>query len=343
MVAIAGVIATQVGFGLCFELGTFPWIMSAAVLGLLPASLWQRSPLAPEGNEPTSNDEKWRWSPEKIGGTAMVAFGALSILTIILWNLSQAGATFQLEGRAVGLEETSLGRFARTLRLDQRWSMFAPNPQTEDGWFVLEGRLASGAIVDLFPDLMNGRIDRAAAQRAILRGVHWEKPPLISQTFGGQRWLLYFLDLVLAERPRQPQLRGLTEYICRFWNGSLAPDQSLLKFVLHYLRFEHLPGNRTTAVEQVPIGEHECAKLESATPRPSRALGQETVLGVIIDQPTGLHERIADGRPDEAEAAQAQGLAHGVGFAGAGRHLAQLGPAIPLGLASHKAPDERVE
>lgn len=332
MVAIAGVIATQVGFGLCFELDTFPWIMSVAVLGLLPASLW-----------PPSNGEKWRWGPQKIGRTAMVAFGALSILTIILWNLSQAGATFQLDGRSVGLEETPLGRFARALRLDQRWSMFAPNPQTEDGWFVLEGQLASGAIVDLFPDLMNGRVDRAAADRAISRGVHWEKPPLISQTFGGQRWLLYFLDLVLAERPSKVQLRGLTEYICRFWNGSLAPDQSLLKFVLHYLRFEHLPGNRTTAVQKVPIGAHECAKLESATPRPSRALGQETVLGVIIDQPAGLHERITDGRPDEAEATQAQGLAHGVGLGGAGRQLAQLGPAIPLGLARHKAPDERVE
>jgi len=270
VIAIVGVIATQIGFGLCFQLGTFPWIMSIAILALLPAWFWRKlecftrsgpaSFPAAEANKLSSSADAWREIAMKIARAGMIAFGGFSILAIVLWNLSQAGATFQLDGRDVGLEETLLGRLARTLRLDQRWSMFAPNPQTEDGWFVLEGKLSSGATIDLFPDLVSGHVDGAAMDLALARGLHWEKPPLISQTFSGHRWLLFFLELALAERPSQVQIRGLSEYICRFWNGSIGPPQSLLKFTLYYLRFEHLPENRTTPVERVQIRAHECAR-----------------------------------------------------------------------------------
>src|SRR5207248_1242046 len=64
---------------------------------------------------------------------------------------------------------------------------------------------------------------------------------------------------------------------------------------------------------------------------------------VVVHHADGLHERIADRRTDEAEAALDQGVAHGVGFARARGQLAQATPPVLLGYASHEGPEEHAE
>jgi hypothetical protein len=187
---------------------------------------------------------------------AMGVLATLSIASITLWNLSQAGGTFGFAGKEIAFEETMLARFAMTVRLDQRWSMFSPNPQTEDGWFVVEGTLVDGSRVDLLPDLVGGDIDASSADRAIARGIRWEKPGLISSQFGDQRWLLYFLQLVGAPTP--VQFRGFADYVCRLWNGIEPRSRSLHRFALHYMRFEHLPEGRTSPVEKIQLISASC-------------------------------------------------------------------------------------
>ncbi len=265
LLAIVCAIATQIGFGLCFELGTFPWITSFAMLAMLPAWFWQELDSRTRG-KPSDRDQPYeltipappsqRSRLARISKAAVVVFGALSIASITLWNLSQAGARFNVGGREVVFEDTLLGRFTRALRLDQRWSMFSPNPQTEDGWFVIEGTLASGAQVDLFPDLVGSPLQPGSADRAIARGLRWQKPRLISSQFPSQRWLLYFLQLVGA--PTDVQLRGLESYVCRSWNGSQAPDKALRRFALDYLRFEHLPDGQTSPVQKIQLTAQDC-------------------------------------------------------------------------------------
>jgi hypothetical protein len=262
VVAILGVIATQLGFGLCFQLGTFPWITSFAILAVLPVWFWDKlEPAAPKidrlEHAPLPAEEPP--APFRLGQMVKLAMGVLAILSIAsitLWNLSQAGAIFGLAGNEVAFEETMLARFAMAMRLDQRWSMFSPNPQTEDGWFVVEGTLVDGARVDLFPDLVGGQIDVNSADRAIARGIRWEKPGLISSQLGDQRWLLYFLQLVGA--PTAVQLRGFADYVCRFWNDIEPRSQALRRFALQYMRFEHLPEGRTSRVEKVQLISASC-------------------------------------------------------------------------------------
>src|SRR2546422_11626284 len=64
---------------------------------------------------------------------------------------------------------------------------------------------------------------------------------------------------------------------------------------------------------------------------------------VVVHHAHRLHERIADGRSDEAEAALRQGVAHRVGFTGARREVAEGAAAILFGSPAHGAPEKHAE
>ncbi len=64
------------------------------------------------------------------------------------------------------------------------------------------------------------------------------------------------------------------------------------------------------------------------------------VLSVVHDHARGLHERVADGRPDEGEAGFFQGFAHGLSLRRNGRDLAAVLEMIDLGHAAHKRPQK---
>src|SRR5438270_9253925 len=64
---------------------------------------------------------------------------------------------------------------------------------------------------------------------------------------------------------------------------------------------------------------------------------------VVVHHADGLHERVTDGRPDEAEPALDQGVAHGVGLTGARGQLAQAAAPVLLGYASHEGPEKASE
>ena len=61
---------------------------------------------------------------------------------------------------------------------------------------------------------------------------------------------------------------------------------------------------------------------------------------MVVHQAGGLHEGVADGRPDEVEAQALHLLAHGVGLRRRDRHGLQVAPAVSLGLAADEGPEE---
>src|ERR671934_2720904 len=60
---------------------------------------------------------------------------------------------------------------------------------------------------------------------------------------------------------------------------------------------------------------------------------------VVVDEAAGLHERVADGRPDEAEAPLLQVFAHRLRLGGLCGNLAEGAPAVHAGLAVDEAPE----
>ena len=73
------------------------------------------------------------------------------------------------------------------LSLHQSWDLFAPDPNREDGYWVIAGQLEGGQMVDV-----------AGGGRPL----NFEKPALPSQFYGGSRWLQYYLRV--WEEAREP-------------------------------------------------------------------------------------------------------------------------------------------
>ncbi len=73
------------------------------------------------------------------------------------------------------------------LSLHQSWDLFAPDPNREDGYWVIAGQLEGGEMVDVAGG--GGPLN-------------FEKPALPSQFYGGSRWLQYYLRV--WEEAREP-------------------------------------------------------------------------------------------------------------------------------------------
>jgi hypothetical protein len=230
--AIGLTVATQVGFGLAFRLGLFPWVTTVWMVGLLPSALWR--------------------GQVDSGGTAVIhpwlrraewAVGAACIALVALWNVSEAGATFVVGGKARRLGETLLGRAALALRLDQRWSMFAPNPETKDGWFVVAAATADGALWDAVTLLWE-----PGAPLPRLEAVT-EPPESIADAMGPHRWSVYLLDQSLDPKPAA--LASLASYVCGRRQGFTSVEIVLASF-------DHLPDRTRTALTTRRLWKERC-------------------------------------------------------------------------------------
>jgi hypothetical protein len=86
-------------------------------------------------------------------------------------------------------------------RLDQFWTMFAPCPLRDDGWYVIPARLRDGSEVDLFT--WGGPVSD-------------EKPELASAGYPNVRWQKYMMNL--WQREHASARLPYCQYLCRKWN-----------------------------------------------------------------------------------------------------------------------------
>src|SRR5262249_41763819 len=132
--AVGVLVGMNVAFGLCLELGLFPWVTSVALLVFVPGWLWERRFLR-------------RWAPaERVegapGGCAAAAACAAFLVYLAGWSVgvardpaSRAPAAVEWLGNAVFIQ--------------QDWRMFS-EPPSRTGWIVVPGHLADGGELDLF-------------------------------------------------------------------------------------------------------------------------------------------------------------------------------------------------
>lgn len=130
------------------------------------------------------------------------------------------------------------------LRIDQLWNMFAPYPLKDDGWMVVEGKLADGETVNVM------RPDAA---------VDFGKPYQLSQTHENLRWHTYLGRL--AEREFANNRLWFAKYLCRRWNADKLVanrEQRLMQFKIHYVIERTAPPGRPPATERQVLWQHEC-------------------------------------------------------------------------------------
>lgn len=248
VMAMALTIATQLGFGLSFRLGHFPWTMSAAMFAFIPTDVWDW--LAARWHR-IADLEPGHGLRANASGLSSAAAAVACVLGL-LWNLGESGATVRWGDRDVAIPDSSIGHLAQALRLDQRWSMFSPNPQTEDGWLVMAAQTVEGERLDLLPWLLG--------HPALLGKDAFVPPARMSDAFGferSHRWAMALLDL--AGNPRAPALEGLAGYGCREWNTMASPSKRVQKVDLLYVRFEHLPGGATSPATTRHLWHQECS------------------------------------------------------------------------------------
>jgi len=163
-------------------------------------------------------------------------FALLFIVYISFWNLKSIlrlrGQPF---GDAVGL----------TLAVDQRWDMFAPNPLTYDGWYVIEGQLRDGRKVNvLHPD----------------QPVSYAQPASIAAQYKDERWRKYLMNLSLPENSEYRLYYGRS--FCRSWNTGRWPHDpgALISFDINFMGRQNSVSDPNRPYTKDLLWHHECFK-----------------------------------------------------------------------------------
>lgn len=173
--------------------------------------------------------------PGPPGPLATVLVASLMAMTLA-WNLATVGWL------PAGLMQ-ALAPPLRLLRLDQSWNMFAPKPMTDDGWFVMPGRLEDGRSVNL----MDG----------VIGPVRYDKPRVVAtEQFTNIRWSSYLGRLWLQRYAahREPYAR----YRCREWNRGAPDGQRLQQFSIEYMLEVTPPPGGEPTVERRVIWRQQC-------------------------------------------------------------------------------------
>ncbi|MGZ6140591.1 MAG: HTTM domain-containing protein [Myxococcaceae bacterium] len=243
--AVAFFLLFHTGLGLTLQLGVFPFVCGAAWLAFLPGLVWQRVPwrrirhrrlpgILRSGLERLTRLAAAPPPADAVALPPLVSVLVLGLLaTVLVWNI--AGL---FPGRLVRGDR--LERFIWTLRLEQSWRMFAPYPLTDDGWYVLPGRLRNGREVDV----LTGEAPT------------WSKPAEVSAMYPNDRWRKYMMNL--WSRNNADHRVYLARYLCREWNAGRSPSEQLVTFDMTFMLEPTVEPGRVPTVRKVALWEHRC-------------------------------------------------------------------------------------
>ncbi len=130
-------IGFHIGIAATFQIGVFPYVCAAAWLVLLPSSVFDRL-------------DRWTAArsgagePERLFDQRPVAY--LLGVGVALYTLKAT-----LTPGTPGTLAYALTQPVRTLRLVQKWDLFAPRPYYRTRWFVVQGSTADGRRIVLYP------------------------------------------------------------------------------------------------------------------------------------------------------------------------------------------------
>ena len=156
----------------------------------------------------------------------------LALLAYVLaWNLSTGPmAQFRMSERW-----RSIGHL---LRLDQIWNPFSPSPPKVSEWYVIEGKLNDGRVVDL---LRNG-----------------DHPSFAPTTrhFANYRWRKYFE--IVGKPKNLDRLHDYARYACRNWNRRHTGREKVSDLEIFWLVMHTLPTGGEAKPEVFSLLKHSC-------------------------------------------------------------------------------------
>lgn len=192
---------------------------------------------------------RWFWKARQVRWQrtpAGAAISAAALVSILLWNAHTVG---WIEPSRVSLVQPVM----HTLRLDQRWDMFAPEPSKRDGWIVFPGVLESGERIDL---------------RSPGQPLDWQRPDPPHQ-HRNLRWHSY--EWRLYELRDEALFLSYGRYLCRRYNASAEPGQRLIRFDMVYVIEASPPPGGSSTIERRTAWHHRClTDATAASTEPNR-------------------------------------------------------------------------
>jgi hypothetical protein len=247
-------VAMHVGMALTMRLGIFPFVSIAGLIPFLPSKFWNVAerrfrdsrvgraldldrvldfdavirraeralPSGVLGSRSIVPPTLARWTRQV---RPPVVAGLLAL--VLVWNAATLGYAVLPEGASSAVDPE-----------EHRWDMFAPEPRTDDGWYVIPGELSSGERRDVFHE----------------SAVRWDRPPDLAGTYPNVRWYKYLVDL---QRDSSDALRHrFAEYLCERWNRD--HETGVTQVTIHYVEQPtRLDGPERT--ERVELLRHSCS------------------------------------------------------------------------------------
>jgi hypothetical protein len=220
-VAIASLVALQVGLATTLRLNFFPFYSSVAWLAFVPSSLWDRLSQRPEvvSRASIASEPAPFWQTHLHRARGALVLGALCLGTVVGFRRAD--------------EPDLADRAALSLGFAQQWNMYRDIGEDYVRIHV-EGRLADGAVVDL-------RTDQG----------HLTDSPL-------EDWVRSYRGAVFIEAMKggDPEiLQAFSRYVCSRWNSGRQERAELVELTLtpRVVR-QHVPR----AVLEGPVRHERC-------------------------------------------------------------------------------------
>ena len=161
---------------------------------------------------------------------------AISYITyLILWNI-----TMEPVLNPYIMMPSSWNVVAKIFRFDQNWSLFAPYPTREGGWYVMSGTLKDGRVIDIF---RNGN------------PVSYTQPTDAASLYSNERWRKYMMNLGRKSVTKE----SFARILCTRWNST--HDSTLRVIHLEIILMSKPtppPGQPFPIPKKVSIVTYEC-------------------------------------------------------------------------------------
>ncbi len=247
----------QLGFNLSMDLGLFGVVMVAIMLGLLPAECWTglleplgrkiarwrpggktkppRSWLAAQARARGAAERRAAWRARHKGLVSALRWlrrGLVAFLVyyIVGWNVDYSHSDH-------AWVPVSLDGLAYNFGFEQHFdNLFAPNPEDQDGWFILSGTTVGDREVNVF----------SGAEAFTLA-----RPASVVATYRGERWGSY-LPYVLESRTTW-LLEPLALYLGREWNRTHFGADRVKSIQINFM-LERVGAHHTkTPTQMLPL------------------------------------------------------------------------------------------
>lgn len=222
----------HIGLWICLQLGPFPLIMMAGWLVCVPSFVWDRllPSRRPTAAAPADGAAPARISAAWLEWNVTRGFVVFCTMYVLLWNLRDIDARW---GR---IFPRWIDPFGYALQLHQYWPMFAPRPTVDDGWLIMEARLADGSRIDLLRD--GG-------------AVSFEKPLVVSAGFKDSKWRKVLINLWRS--PFWSLRASFGNHLAFQWNEA-HPRRQIRGWTLWYMREDTPPpGEPPPPVKRIQL------------------------------------------------------------------------------------------